>query len=68
MAGDTVSEETNKKEYTLDEIAKHTSHDDCWLIVGNQSNGTSCYGIIYMCRAFISIEIHLDALIKMSSR
>lgn len=28
------------KEYTLDEISKHTSAEDCWLIIGNQSNGT----------------------------
>jgi cytochrome b involved in lipid metabolism len=48
MAADTpavVSETVNattpqNKEFTLDEISKHQSHDDCWLIVGNQSNGT----------------------------
>jgi hypothetical protein len=42
---ETVNEEatttttSSKKEYTLDEISKHQSHDDCWLIIGNQSNG-----------------------------
>jgi hypothetical protein len=39
MAGDVVTEET-KKQFTLEEVAKHTTHDDCWLIIGNQSNGT----------------------------
>jgi hypothetical protein len=27
------------KEYTLDEVQNHTSSSDCWLIVGNSSNG-----------------------------
>lgn len=40
MGAETVTE-TTAKEYTLDEISKHQSHDDCWLIIGNQSNGTS---------------------------
>lgn len=29
------------KEYTLEEVSKHTKHDDCWLIIGNSSNGRS---------------------------
>lgn len=33
-----VSEEI-KKEFTLDEVEKHMKPDDCWLIIGNQSNG-----------------------------
>lgn len=27
------------KEYTLEEVAKHTNSDSCWLIIGNASNG-----------------------------
>jgi len=27
------------KEYTADEVSKHTTQDDCWLVIGNQSNG-----------------------------
>lgn len=41
MAADTVTEtkKSEVKEFTLDEISKHQSHDDCWLIIGNESNG-----------------------------
>jgi cytochrome b involved in lipid metabolism len=28
------------KEYTTEEIAKHTADDDCWMIIGNENNGT----------------------------
>jgi hypothetical protein len=27
------------KEYTLEEVAQHTSTESCWLIIGNPSNG-----------------------------
>lgn len=27
------------KEYTTEEIAKHTADDDCWMIIGNENNG-----------------------------
>jgi hypothetical protein len=33
--------EETLKEYTVEEASKHTSQDDCWLVIGNQSNGTS---------------------------
>eukprot|EP00428_Durinskia_dybowskii_P057803 CAMPEP_0170316802 /NCGR_PEP_ID=MMETSP0116_2-20130129/59048_1 /TAXON_ID=400756 /ORGANISM="Durinskia baltica, Strain CSIRO CS-38" /LENGTH=126 /DNA_ID=CAMNT_0010569399 /DNA_START=55 /DNA_END=432 /DNA_ORIENTATION=+ len=31
--------EKELKEYTADEVSKHTTQDDCWLVIGNQSNG-----------------------------
>jgi len=31
--------EKELKEYTADEVAKHTKQDSCWLVIGNQSNG-----------------------------
>lgn len=27
------------KSYTMEEVSKHNKQDDCWLIVGNMSNG-----------------------------
>lgn len=27
------------KEYTSTEVSKHTSEDDCWMIIGNENNG-----------------------------
>ena len=27
------------KEYTLDQVAKHTTTDSCWLVIGNDNNG-----------------------------
>ena len=29
------------KEYSLDEVAKHTTAESCWLIIGNDNNGES---------------------------
>jgi hypothetical protein len=28
-----------EKEYTSDEVATHNKNDDCWLVIGNESNG-----------------------------
>ena len=27
------------KEFDIGEVSKHTSEDDCWLVIGNDSNG-----------------------------
>jgi hypothetical protein len=35
-----MSEPAAKKEYTLEEVSKHTSSKSCWLIIGNATNGT----------------------------
>jgi hypothetical protein len=34
-----MGEQTSElvKEFTLDEVQKHTSSTDCWLIIGNSS-------------------------------
>eukprot|EP00529_Nitzschia_sp_RCC80_P032924 CAMPEP_0113462832 /NCGR_PEP_ID=MMETSP0014_2-20120614/12317_1 /TAXON_ID=2857 /ORGANISM="Nitzschia sp." /LENGTH=133 /DNA_ID=CAMNT_0000354751 /DNA_START=1064 /DNA_END=1465 /DNA_ORIENTATION=+ /assembly_acc=CAM_ASM_000159 len=30
---------TAEKEYTTDDVSKHNTNDDCWLVIGNSSNG-----------------------------
>lgn len=35
----TDDKDTTLKEYTSDDVSKHTSEDDCWMIIGNESNG-----------------------------
>jgi len=27
------------KEYTVEDVSNHTDRDDCWLVIGNKSNG-----------------------------
>lgn len=34
-----VKGEASVKEYTLEEVSKHTTTDSCWLVIGNSSNG-----------------------------
>lgn len=34
-----MAEPGKKKEYTLEEVSKHTTQDNCWLIIGNATNG-----------------------------
>jgi cytochrome b involved in lipid metabolism len=30
-----------KKEYTMEEVSKHKTDQDCWLVIGNKGNGGS---------------------------
>ena len=60
MAADTVTETTKPevKELTLDEISKHQSHDDCWLIIGNESNGMYMHQNICcsVCKTWLMVD------------
>jgi len=31
--------EKELKEFTAEDVSLHTKQDDCWLVIGNQSNG-----------------------------
>ena len=41
--------EVKAKEYTLDEVKNHTTADNCWLIIGNESNGACVCVCISLC-------------------
>ena len=28
-----------EKEFTMEEVSKHNTQDDCWLVIGNETNG-----------------------------
>ena len=36
-----MAEAEQVKEYTLEDVQGHTSSSDCWLVIGNASNGAS---------------------------
>jgi hypothetical protein len=36
----TDAKEEIVKEFTQDEVSKHTSNESCWLTIGNSNNGT----------------------------
>jgi hypothetical protein len=47
--------EVKPKEYTLDEVKNHTTADNCWLIIGNESNG-ACVCLFAVCvYAFVGV-------------
>jgi hypothetical protein len=33
------STDESLKQYSMDDVNKHNKQDDCWLIIGNMSNG-----------------------------
>ena len=41
--------EVKPKEYTLDEVKNHTTADNCWLIIGNESNGACVCVCVCLC-------------------
>jgi hypothetical protein len=46
----------NKKEFTQDEVSKHTSNESCWLTIGNSNNGT-----------FSGLECEANAMYRIGS-
>lgn len=42
------------KEYTADEVFKHTTQDDCWLVIGNASNGK--FALLAWCWSHFTLE------------
>jgi len=34
-----MGEPNTEKEYTTKEVAAHDSQDDCWMVIGNETNG-----------------------------
>lgn len=59
--------EVKKKEYLLDEIKKHTSADDCWLIIGNESNGALLDSLLVWALAHGVVECSLPCTMSVYS-
>ena len=45
------------KSYSMDEVSKHNKLEDCWLIVGNMSNGKCLFSIVHIFNMLIESKI-----------
>lgn len=50
------------KEYTADEIAKHTTEDDCWMIIGNETNGRYSNSVSFPKAPNVEVSVSLKAV------
>lgn len=54
-----IASGSDLKIITEEEVNKHSSNEDCWLIIGNDSNGKICYNI-YTLSLCIDLCFYID--------